>query len=140
MLRQATCRQAEWHGSAVMLIACPFVQVHRLHSAQQAAAEYEKRKKKFKPTSETVFNQRAVFEAYDRRSESIPYTQVCVYKAFSIWCLVHVLFQSSSCQLVCHSSGQSVRHAQHAGGQSESLFKPHHTSDYNWEIVIMSCK
>lgn len=52
------------------------LQEHRLVSAQQAQHEYEKRKKKFKPTGETVFNQKAVYNAYERRSESVPYTQV----------------------------------------------------------------
>lgn len=52
-----------------------FLQAHRLHSAEQAQAEYEKRKK-LKPSADTAFNQKTLYKAYERRAGNIPYTQV----------------------------------------------------------------
>ncbi|KAK9797381.1 hypothetical protein WJX73_008458 [Symbiochloris irregularis] len=50
-------------------------EAHRLHSADRAQRAYEKQDKKFKPNAETVFNQKALFNAYERRSAAIPYTK-----------------------------------------------------------------
>ena len=59
-------------------------QAHRLHSAEQAQAEYDKKKKKFKPTADTVFNQKALYNAYEVRSQSGPYPAVGPHSHMSI--------------------------------------------------------
>ena len=47
-----------------------------LTSAQQAEAEYEKRKKKQGPDGALYYNPKALYQVYKKRTESIPYTQV----------------------------------------------------------------
>ena len=53
-------------------------QAHRLHTAEQAQAEYAKRSKRAEPGPQgaAAFNQKAIAVAYDLRSENVPYTQV----------------------------------------------------------------
>ena len=43
--------------------------------AMQAELQYKKREKKIAPTGWEAFNQKALYEAYEKRTSDIPYTQ-----------------------------------------------------------------
>ena len=56
--------------------AGPAAQVHRLATAEQAQAEYERKHKKAAPTGGASFSQKTLYKAYERRTEEMPYTLV----------------------------------------------------------------
>ena len=47
-------------------------QEHRLQTAEQAEAFYIKREKKAAPAGWEAFNNKTLFEAYERRAENLP--------------------------------------------------------------------
>lgn len=48
------------------------VQEHRLQTAEQAEAFYQKREKKAAPAGWEAFNNKTLFKAYERRAEGLP--------------------------------------------------------------------
>ena len=59
------------------------MQDHRLTSAEQAQAEYQKNKKKEALPAGAAFTNKTLYKAYETRAESIPYTLVQIYSAFA---------------------------------------------------------
>ncbi|DBA76983.1 hypothetical protein WJX77_003955 [Trebouxia sp. C0004] len=50
-------------------------EIHRIETAEQAELQYKKREKTVAPTGWEAFNQKALYEAYEKRTSDIPYTQ-----------------------------------------------------------------
>uniref|UniRef100_A0A7R9VHV7 peptidylprolyl isomerase n=1 Tax=Chlamydomonas euryale TaxID=1486919 RepID=A0A7R9VHV7_9CHLO len=50
-------------------------QAHRLETVEQAELQYAKREKKEKPAGWDIFNTKALYNAYMKRTENVPYTK-----------------------------------------------------------------
>ena len=56
-------------------LGLPAVEIHRIQTAEHAEQMYKKQDKKVAPTGWEAFNQKALYEAYERRAGNIPYSQ-----------------------------------------------------------------
>lgn len=50
----------------------------------QAELQYKKREKKIAPSGWEAFNQKALYEAYEKRASNIPYSQEVLHCLFAI--------------------------------------------------------
>ena len=63
----------------------------------QAELLYKKREKKIAPSGWEAFNQKALYEAYEKRTSNIPYSQEVLYYSFnSSLSLQDMLYKLSS--------------------------------------------
>lgn len=56
-------------------LGLPAAEIHRIQTAEHAEQMYKKQDKKVAPTGWEAFNQKALYEAYERRAGNIPYSQ-----------------------------------------------------------------